>query len=255
MQAVTLQKYWQFGTGFRFLQDAKEGYPIHGAQYVLGNISAVFRKLDEFELKVTKRATDPLKRIDAELKTTPADAKLTAPQARKLSTVVKDLRQTLEAELKGLNAYIISPKRIDVERLVGDVSSLFAPGVYESLSDICRLDLSEAGKCIAFERPTAAAFHMMRAAEEALRRYYCHFVKRERLSPMMWGPMVKALQVHRRAKSNGTLHANLDNIRLSFRNPTQHPDKIYDIQEAQDLWALTVEAISRMDRAMKSAAA
>jgi len=38
----------------------------------------------------------------------------------------------------------------------------------------------------------------------------------------------------------------LDNIRRSFRNPTQHPDKIYDIQEVQDLFGLCIDAINRM---------
>ena len=39
---------------------------------------------------------------------------------------------------------------------------------------------------------------------------------------------------------------NLDNIRQSFRNPTQHPEKIYDIQEVQDLWSLCVDVVNRM---------
>jgi hypothetical protein len=39
---------------------------------------------------------------------------------------------------------------------------------------------------------------------------------------------------------------NLDHIRVNFRNPTQHPDKIYDIQEVQDLFGLCVDAANRM---------
>jgi hypothetical protein len=29
---------------------------------------------------------------------------------------------------------------------------------------------------------------------------------------------------------------NLDGLRRNFRNPTQHPEKVYDIHEAQDLF-------------------
>lgn len=39
---------------------------------------------------------------------------------------------------------------------------------------------------------------------------------------------------------------NLDNIRVSFRNPTQHPEKRYDIDEAQDLFNLCIEVVNRM---------
>lgn len=248
MQSVTLYRYWQFGTGFRYLQDADVGYAIHGPNVIVGNLEALFKKLDELDLRVTIRAAADLRKLLAELKATPSDSKLDTAQAKKLSSTVKALRQTLEAELKGMNAYIVSPKRIEVERLVGEPSSLFAPEVFAALSDIARYDITEAAKCIAFERPTAAAFHLMRATEETLRNYYCHFVKRDRLDPMLWGPMVQALKGHRRAKVHDALNRNLDNIRVSFRNPTQHPDKVYDIHEVQDLWGLCVDVINRMQK-------
>ncbi|MFC4621782.1 hypothetical protein ACFO3A_06085 [Comamonas nitrativorans] len=253
MQSVTLYRYWQFGTGFRYLQDAKEGYSIHGSAVVIGNIEALLKKLEDLNLYVTIRAAANLRSLLKDLKATPGDSKLDAAQARKLSSTVRALRQTLEAELKGVNAYVVSPKRIEVERLVSDPASLFAPDVFNSLSELARFDIAEAAKCIAFERPTAAAFHLMRATEEALRNYYCHFVKRDRLSVMMWGPMVQALQKHRRAKQYDVLNKNLDNVRTSFRNPTQHPDKVYDIHEVQDLWGLCVEVINRMERAKAEA--
>lgn len=248
MQSVTLYRYWQFGTSFRYLQDAGVGRSIHGASFIVANLEALFRKLDELDLRVTIRAATDLKKLLVDLKATPADSKLDASQAKKLNSTVLALRQTLQAELKGMNAYVVSPKRIEVERLVDEPASLFAPDVFSALSEIARYDITEAAKCIAFERPTAAAFHLMRATEETLRNYYCHFVKRDRLNPMLWGPMVKALNDHRKAKAHDALNRNLDNIRVSFRNPTQHPDKVYDIHEVQDLWGLCVDVINRMQK-------
>lgn len=248
MQSVPVYRFWQFGTNVRYLQDAREGFSIHGTGNVLKNIETLFQRLEELELRVTVRAAVSLKKFETEMKATPADAKLTAAQAMKLSSTIKALRQTLEAELKGINAYTISPKRLDIEKLTSDVSSLLAPGVYQTLSALAQYDLAEAAKCIAFERSTAAAFHLMRASEEVLRCYYCHFIRRDRINPMLWYPMVQALQNHRRAKVHDALHRNLDNIRLSFRNPTQHPDKVYDIQEAQDLLGLCVDVINRMQK-------
>jgi hypothetical protein len=178
------------------------------------------------------------------------DANLTKEQAEKLSSAMRELRNTLEAEIKGFDAYVVTPKRVDVTKLISNVPSLFAPNVFEKLPEIVRYDLVEAGKCIAFERPTAAAFHLTRATESVLRAFYCFHIRRER-SAFMWGPMLQSLRSKKKftsKKNYSTLFNNLDNIRFSFRNPTQHPEKIYDIQEVQDLWGLCVDVINRMSR-------
>jgi hypothetical protein len=62
----------------------------------------------------------------------------------------------------------------------------------------------------------------------------------------MWGAMVQDLRKRRKARPYEVLINNLDNIRNSFRNPTQHPEKIYDIHEVQDLWGICIDAINRM---------
>ncbi len=59
--------------------------------------------------------------------------------------------------------------------------------------------------------------------------------------------MVEGLK-KRRSSPPVELLNNLDNIRTSFRNPTQHPDKVYDIQEAQDLFGLSIDVVNRMVR-------
>ena len=248
MESVPVYRFWQFGTTVRYLQDIQAEYAIHGSGNVLHNIKALFARLEELNLRVTIRAAYELQAFQTELGALLQDAKVTQAQAQKLNRLIHALRQTLEAELKGINAYTISPKRLDVEKLTSDVASLFAPDVYQSLTPLAQYDLSEAARCIAFERPTAGAFHLMRATEEVLRGYYCHYVRRDRISPMLWYPMVQALQQHRKAKANDTLHRQLDNIRVSFRNPTQHPDKVYDIHEVQDLFGLCVDSINRMRR-------
>lgn len=80
--------------------------------------------------------------------------------------------------------------------------------------------------------------------------FYHSIVKRKRMTIPLWGPTVDALKKRRNPPPVELLN-NLDNIRRSFRNPTQHPEKIYDIQEVQDLFALCVDAIDRMIRHLK----
>ena len=168
-------------------------------------------------------------------------------QVTKLRTVMMDLQRTLEAEGNGIFAYIVTDKRLDIQKLLNNPIALFAPKVFESLPDIAKYDFKEAGRCIAFERPTAAAFHILRGTEDVLRSYYCKIVKRNRVDPLLWGPMTDSLR-KRRLPPPTELLGNLDNIRLSFRNPTQHPDKIYDIQESQDLFSICIDVVNRMVR-------
>ena len=39
---------------------------------------------------------------------------------------------------------------------------------------------------------------------------------------------------------------NLDNIRVNFRNPTQHPEARYDMDGAQDLLSISIDVVNRM---------
>jgi hypothetical protein len=41
---------------------------------------------------------------------------------------------------------------------------------------------------------------------------------------------------------------HIDNIRVNFRSPTQHPDARYEIEEAQDLLSLSIDFLNRMAR-------
>jgi hypothetical protein len=91
-----------------------------------------------------------------------------------------EIRPTLEAEARGFVAYIVSERRFRSDYLIKTPNSLFASGVYGKLPKLAQLDFAEAGKCLAFERPTAAAFHMLRGTESALRNYYREKVRRKR---------------------------------------------------------------------------
>ena len=244
MQSKPIWSYIRFGTTIRYLQDVKENWSVHGGGYVLENINSFFEALNEFDLPVTKRAAGPLEKFRYELEKSDPQHKLTSDEASRLSKVMNDLRFTLTAETKGNVAFIVTDKRIDVDKLLSSVSALMAPGVFDKLPDIARYDFIEAGKCIAFELPTSAAFHLLRGTEAVLRHYYCSFVRRGRVD-LLWGPMVNSLR-SRRSPPSAPLLDNLDNIRRSFRNPTQHPDKIYDIHEVQDLFGLCVDVVNRM---------
>ena len=170
--------------------------------------------------------------------------------ASAIRDLMKNIRKTLESEIALIDVYIPTQKRYDVNRLLEDVASLFTPGIFVQLPALAQYDLNEAGKCTAFERPTAAAFHSLRAVEGVLRHFYTSLIKQKRLAQekQNWGPIVEVLRSKSKTKKYSTLYNHLDNIRNSYRNPTQHPDIKYDIHEAQDLFGLCIEVINRMNQ-------
>jgi hypothetical protein len=249
MEQKSVSSYVMLGATEKYLEDIQKDHPVHGEGHFLDNLSRFIDLLDELDFPVTTGAIKyvRLDTIKDDLKATDDDAKLSAERVKNIRREMRHIRVALISESQQKLAFIVTPKRIEVDRLLDDPGSLMAPGIWDELEDLVRYDLSEAAKCIAFERPTAAAFHLMRATEGALRGMYCTVVKRKRVDPLLWSPMIEQLRGRSKPPPRPLLD-QLDNIRHNFRNPTQHPDAVYDIQEAQDLWSLAIDAITRMTR-------
>jgi hypothetical protein len=253
MRKQATDDYIQRRTNIRYLLDTTAGTLLHGDARVVGNIVLTLELLESLDLTVSRRLAFRvgLEALQGELEATPLDASLDASQAARLKVMASQLRETTLAEAGGIFAYVTREKRLDVDRLLEDPGRLFPSGVFTELSETARLDVAEGFRCLAFELPTAAAFHLMRAVEESLRRFYLAVVKRGRVKPLLWKPMLDQLS-KRRTPPPAALIAQLDHIRSSFRNPTQHPDAVYDIDGAEDLAFLSIDVLARLVRAMPS---
>jgi len=257
MEQRTTYGYIYLGTIVRYLLDTRPGAAIFADATILENIANLDYLLGEYEFHVTRRVSYEIfelqnkwaaeKELDesGELASTRT---ITEAETAYLTAAARITRETLLAEASGKISFIASDKRYTVDKLMNDVGSLMGGGVYESLPDIAKYDFEEGGKAIAFDLPTAAAFHILRGTEAVLRDFYCRVVRRERIpEPRMWAAMVKGMRNRRNAPSSLLLD-NLDSLRSNFRNPTQHPEKSYDLDEVQDLLALSVDSINRMIR-------
>jgi hypothetical protein len=250
----TIDSYFFFGTAVRFAQDAVAGWLISGTPgKILPNLDQIFGYIELLSLTVTSRlpAVASLDELRSELRSRPAGGELTTSDADQIQDLMAQIRPTLLAELGTSAAFIVTDKRWDTAKLLHDVGALFRPTVFDVLPDVARIDFQEAGKCIAFERPTAAAFHILRGTEAVLRDYYCSVVKQKRLvaSQRNWGPMVAQMRARRKPPPSPLLD-NLDSIRVNYRNPTQHPELTYDVHDAQDLFGLCSDAVNQMVLAM-----
>ncbi len=245
MQAKNVWSYIKVGTGFRYLQEATKGRSIHGNSFVLENIERFLTSLDELELHVTSRAAEKLRALHIQLAKKGELAELSKSEADDLKNIIREIRGTFAAEAKGIYTYIVTDKRLGTEKLLNHMEDLFAPNVFEQLSAVAQYDFREAGRCIAFERATAAAFHLMRGIESILRQYFKAIVQPEK-TDFSWGEMVYEVKKARDPRTDRNTLKHLDHIRSAFRNPTQHPDKIYDVQEAQDLFFIAIDVTNRM---------
>lgn len=253
MREVKLNRYIVLGSSIRYLLDAHEGLPIRqplnrNELALVGHMDRIDKELQQMGLYVTYQAfRAELRDLYISLRNFPIDARLSKEQADEVLEGINVVTNVLKYEATNLRAYIISDKRLDVNKLLSDVSTLFPKNVFYSLPDVAQYDFTQAGKCIAFEVPTAAAFHILRGTEDVLRSYYSALLPSAVPSPnLLWGPMVTALRGMATDSPPKELLDNLDNIRVSFRNPTQHPDKRYDLDEVQDLFNLCVDVVNRV---------
>lgn len=253
MKKNNLWKYIQIGTDLRFLQDTDENHAVFGEAGIVGNIERILKEMDDLGLTVTITASYKLEEFQEKLlsEKVKEGRQLSSEECKELRDILSYIRHTMTAEARGKFAFVTTDKRYDVIKLLDDMAEVFAPKIYESLPDMAKFDFSEAGKCIVFERPTAAAFHILRGTEVLVRIYYKKFLRRKS-EGKTWGQLLGELKNKNTGKKPNPITLNhLVNIKDSFRNPTQHPDKTYDIQEVQDLLSVCLDIVNRMISEMK----
>lgn len=248
MRKKSLSSYIFFGTTLRYLEDIVR-LPTYyiGDNYISYNIEVLLIFFEENQMKVSQNASGELALLKEELdgKYKPKDL-CEEDDRKKISDCIKKLRFVVMSEAPEVVAFFPNEKRFNIEFLLEDTQKIFGEETFKVLPEFSQYELSESCKCIAFERGTASAFHLMRGVEALIRHWYQHCVKRNRVDPMMWANMVKHL-IDRKKVSNDAVRL-LDLIRLNYRNPTAHPDKVYSVDEAQDLLGACVPAIASIVR-------
>jgi hypothetical protein len=252
MLETPIFRYYAFGYNYRGLRFSTEGRKVKGEPNSLEDtIRELFEFLDELDLPVTKNVAADLMKVQDSLKDLANDANVDGALAARVSEACEKLDATLDAELLLRKAFVVTPKRFDLKHLLEHPNSLVAKETDARLPALSKFDFGSACRCIAFALPTAAAFHLTRCVEGMLREYYRSIVKKGRVDPLLWHNMVTHLRARRDGPPKVVLD-HLDNIRSNFRNPTQHPDARYDMEEAQDLLNVVVDALNRMSRDLAS---
>lgn len=241
MKETSIFNYYAFGYNYNLWRNSWRNKTNSDA---VKDIESLFWNVTTLELQVTAHVLAPLKDILATLKPFKADDKINATTADSIQVVIEKADSALDAELSLKKVLSVTPKRFDVVMLLQTPQNLLPTHCWAQMTEVARKDFAEATRCIAMSLSTAAAFHLMRCVEECVKTLYFDFVRSGRMATPLWGPMVEKLRAKNRPKPTESLLAQLDIIRTNYRNPTQHPEKFYTIDEAQDLLNGSIVAIS-----------
>jgi len=169
----------------------------------------------------------------------------------------KTFETVLSEELLTLSAYSASQKGIySTSDLIERAANAFPSSVLQKLSADTVREVTEAGKCLAFDVATASGFHMLRATEEVLHEYYVVVYKPEKKDKLdNWGAYIAALYKLTGDESNADVEiknhikkvlALLQQIKDQNRNLIMHPEVVLTPDEAFSLFEVTKGAIMTM---------
>ena len=165
-------------------------------------------------------------------------------------SISSKLQTLLDGELSIQPIYHVWPKRAyNIEALVAEGDRLFSADVRAEFNEEEKYNIKEAGKCLAFEVPTAAAFHIFRCAESVLRRYY-ELVVGKLPKPKMrnWGAYIKHLK---ECGADRRVIVILEQIKDLHRNPVIHPETRMTNEESLSLIGIIDSALTAMVADMK----
>lgn len=151
----------------------------------------------------------------------------------------------LNSELAVLYSYyVLEKKPYSALSLIEEGQRLFPPALAAKVPEAIH-DLAEAGKCLAFEVSTAAAFHIHRATEAVLRRYW------EAVAGSAPKPKLRTIGVYLAAMKklecgDSKVIAALSQMNELHRNPTIHPETHLDMDEAIALVGIANSVVAAM---------
>jgi hypothetical protein len=152
-------------------------------------------------------------------------------------------------ELSKVHVLHITKKgNLSIHSLVAGASKGFSHS--SSLSDRCRYEIDESGKCLACNRPTASGFHILRSVEVCIEDYFsAGNLPMPPTNRQNWGQYITDL------KNNGASRPVTDSLQFikdNFRNPLMHPHDGLDIGEAIKLFCVCEQMTAALVNDMKA---
>jgi hypothetical protein len=149
-----------------------------------------------------------------------------------LRTNAEEFQTLLSAELRFADLYLVTRKGgFDTTDLAERGECTFPEDLTKKVPEALP-DARQAARCIAFELPTAAGFHLHRVNESVLRKYYDVVTNgKPRPENRSIGAYIKALRDNK--AGDAKVIAALESLKDLHRNPIIHPEEsLGSVEEA-----------------------
>jgi hypothetical protein len=190
-----------------------------------------------------------LSQIVDTLKTDPGNV-LSADDHQKIVYAVNAFEQKIAHEFETLEVFYIPPKGThSTLKLIEHAEENLSADIRSRLSAETIEDLRQAGRCLALEASTAAAFHLFRAIETLIRAYHFKITGSVlTVRSRNWGAYIRDLNS---AGADTRITGFLQHIKDHYRNPIMHPEVTVSPDEALALFGAALSAITQLDAAIK----
>lgn len=149
------------------------------------------------------------------------------------------------AELGTLPTYFVSQKGShDTLTLLEQGWRLFPDDLEEKVPE-AMFDAAEAGKALCYQLPTACGFHVFRATEAVLRRYYTH-VTGGKPQPKVRNIMVYVQAMRQANCGDEKILSVIEQLSKLHRNPLIHPEVALTEDEAISALGMARSVVSAM---------
>jgi hypothetical protein len=158
-------------------------------------------------------------------------------QIKNLKEKYRVFENVLHATFRISSMYYVSPKGGYNTQYLTDYGESIFPRELGMKVPEALPDVQQATRCIAFELPTAAGFHLHRANESVLRVYWDNVTEGE-ARPKEGNMGVYLRELNRLRKGKESIREHLKSIKDFHRNPLMHPEQSLDsVGEAISLLA------------------
>jgi len=154
----------------------------------------------------------------------------------------------LEEELQMLSTYQVSQKGIySTPDLIDRAESTLPPEVLSKIDQRTKDEIRESGRCLAFDNFTASGFHIIRATESVIQKYYLAVCDPKPAPNRLenWGAYISKLHELKRPDVDEIV-ALLQQIKDQHRNLIMHPEIVLNFNEAYTLFEISKTAIMVM---------
>jgi hypothetical protein len=175
---------------------------------------------------------------------------LTHTESVFLEEFVKRFEQEFRFASRDLNIFSVADIGThSTTKLLQDAHLNLSADIRARLSNEVINDIRAAGRCLAFNIPTAAGFHILRAVEPLILQYRNKLVGTSTpLRSRNWGAYIRDITSH-----GGDLKVigAIDHIRQFYRNPIMHPEETLTLEYALSLFYACLSVIVQLDAAIK----